>query len=61
MIKSTLKFLLIGLSIAALIQCLLIGFENMDMTEMRLWVTYWKEYLVSIVIWAATYLAWRND
>ena len=59
MIKSVLKVLLARLSIAVFIQCLLISFANMDMTEIRLLVTYWKEYLFCCVILVASYLAWR--
>lgn len=38
----------------SLITCVKIRLNNPDMTEMRLWLTYWKTYLMSI----ATGLAW---
>lgn len=59
MIKRILQFILLGLSAVALAWGIAIGYINMDMTDTRLMVTYWKEFLMTIAIFAVTYYAWK--
>lgn len=35
-------------------------FENIDMTDMRLMITHWKEYFISLVITILCYLGIRK-
>lgn len=44
------------LIILALIWLVVISLTNIDMTEIRLLVTYWKEYLAIVIMMISAYL-----
>lgn len=56
-LKNSLAILIAILMIIIVIYCAKLKFTNPDMTEMRLVMTFWKEYLISSALLLIGYFA----
>lgn len=55
------KFLNFLTIILVVIYMVYIKFSNADLTDVELLMTYWKEYIASVVIMAICYYLFKNE